>query len=70
MKNIKVDGHPDLARDAKSGAIINDNGYSYQKYMESYKLRKEKEERLDKIEEDIQELKDLLKTFLKNNSST
>lgn len=69
-KQIKVDGYPDLVRDARSGAIVNSNVSSYERYMESYRLKKSKDDRLDKIESDIQELKDLLKDFLKSNSST
>jgi len=61
---IKVDGFPDLKRDSRSGAIINDNSYSYEEYMKSYKLRIQKEERLDKIEQEIGELKDLLKQIV------
>lgn len=71
MDNIKVDGHPDLGRDPKSGAIINNNTYSYEKYMESYRRRKSSDERIDKIEEEvqetrkeIQELKAMLKGYM------
>ena len=69
-KKVQVDGYPDLIRDVRSGAIVNSNVSSYDRYMESYRLKKSKEDRLDKIEEDIQELKDLLKAFLKNTPST
>ena len=63
-KNMKVDGFPDLTRDGGSGAIINTNTRNYEEYMKSYKSRIQKEERLDKIEEEIGELKDLLKPVL------
>jgi len=66
MKKIIVDGHPDLERDSKSGAIVNSNVHSYERYMQAYKKRIEKEDRLDKIEEEIGELKDLLKQVLNN----
>jgi hypothetical protein len=61
---MKVDGFPDLTRDGRSGAIINTNTRNYEEYMKSYKSRIQKEERLDKIEEEIGELKDLLKQVL------
>ena len=63
-KNMKVDGFPDLTRDGGSGVIINTNTRNYDEYMKSYKSRIQKEERLDKIEEEIGELKDLLKQVL------
>jgi len=66
MKKIIVDGYPDLERDSKSGAIVNSNVHSYEQYMQAYKKRIEKEDRLDKIEEEIGELKDLLKQVLNN----
>ena len=53
MENPEVDGHPDLTRDSGSGAIINRNTYSYQQYMESYKKRIEKENRLDNLEQRV-----------------
>lgn len=61
MTNIRVNGHPDLTRDTKSGGIVNNNVHSYEQYMEAYKKRIQKEDRLDKIEEEIGELKNLLK---------
>ena len=64
MKKINVDGYPDLGRDSGSGAIVNTNVHSYEQYMEAYKKRIEKENRLDKIEEEIGELKDLLQQVL------
>ncbi len=66
MKKIIVDGYPDLERDSKSGAIVNSNAHTYEQYMQAYKKRIEKEDRLDKIEEEIGELKDLLKQVLNN----
>jgi|TARA_B100001094_G_C18069605_1_gene739304 hypothetical protein len=61
MTNIHVNGHPDLSRDKTSGGIVNTNVHSYEQYMEAYKNRIQKEDRLDKIEQEIGELKDLLK---------
>jgi hypothetical protein len=65
-KNFKVDGHPDLTRDIESGAIINNNTRNYEEYMKSYEIRIQKEQRLDKIEQEIGELKDLLKQVVNN----
>jgi len=65
-KNLKVDGFPDLTRDGGSGAIINNNTRNYEEYMKSYKSRIQKEQRLDKIEDEISEIKDLLKQVLNN----
>jgi len=63
MENPEVDGHPDLKRDSGSGAIINQNTYSYQQYMESYKKRIEKENRLDNLEQTLLETKKEIDTI-------
>jgi predicted transcriptional regulator len=57
MNKLMVDGHPSLYRDTNSGAIVNNNSYEYESYMKSYQLRQKKSERIDKIENDLQNLK-------------
>lgn len=52
-----VDGYPSLYRDTNSGAIVNNNPHEYEAYMKSYQLRQKKSERIDRIENDLQNLK-------------
>lgn len=68
---IKVEGHPDLVRDTKSGAIINNNTTEYNQYMESYKKRRiqrakvdNMQEELSSLKEEIGEIKDLLRQLI------
>lgn len=63
MENPEVEGHPDLARDSGSGAIVNKNSYSYEQYMQSYKKRIEKENRLDNLEQTLLETKKEIDTI-------
>ena len=58
---IPVEGHKNLYRDEKSGAVINTdiNGYAQYKKMKSNK--KSQREELDRMKEDIEEIKLLLK---------
>tara|TARA_S200000501_G_scaffold96358_2_gene89643 strand:- start:2582 stop:2803 length:222 start_codon:yes stop_codon:yes gene_type:complete len=63
MENPEVEGHPDLARDSGSGAIVNRNPYSYEQYMESYKKRIEKEDRIDNIEKNLIETRKEIDTI-------
>lgn len=63
MDNPEVEGHPDLARDSGSGAIINRNSYSYEQYMQSYKKRMDKDNRLDDLEKTIHETKKEIDTI-------
>lgn len=62
---IKVDGHPDLAKDPRSGAVINTNVEA----MKAARLRKErmkdKEQKLQQLENDVSEMKQMLELILK-----
>ena len=68
---IKVKDNDALLRDQKSNAIINDSKYEYDKYM---RLKKQKhdemnrvnriEDEVDTIKNDINEIKNLLKSFI------
>lgn len=64
MKLVQVENHSGLARDMNSGAIVNvdDNAYkNYQTQKASAKQKiiqeQAKEERINKIEQDVSELK-------------
>jgi hypothetical protein len=57
MKKVMVDGHPGLYRDSDSGAIVNSNTYEYESYMKSYQMRQNKSQKIDKIENELQDLK-------------
>ena len=61
---IPVKDHHNLYRDEKAGAIINtdDNGFAQYKKMKFAKLTERQE--IDKIKEDIEEIKFLLKQIV------
>ena len=61
---IPVKDHKNLYRDEKSGAIIINasTGFAHYKKMKLLKLTQREE--IDKIKEDISEIKELLKQFL------
>lgn len=52
-----VEGHPNLYRDLTSGAIINENKLNYDLYMQQYQTRQIKSQRIDNIENDLNNLK-------------
>ena len=61
---IPVQGHDHLYRDEKTGAIVNDDNSSYNKYMQMKgKKRKEREE-IDNMKKDIGEMKEMLKLLV------
>ena len=68
---IKVKDNNALLRDQKSNAIVNDSKYEYEKYMRLKKQKEEEVKRVDKMEteiddikNDVNEIKNLLKSFL------
>tara|TARA_B100000287_G_scaffold431785_1_gene489732 strand:- start:5 stop:229 length:225 start_codon:yes stop_codon:yes gene_type:complete len=74
MEYYDVEGHGDLARDPKTGSIINVNDLDYEHYVAARKAKKAKHEQVDTIEEDlanlkgeINEIKSLLKELVNGN---
>ena len=61
--HIKVKGHTNLVRDTKSGAIIN-IGSEGEMYSAARAKGKADAERLNKVEQDVSEIKMMLKTLI------
>ena len=64
---IPVEGHSDLFRDPKTGAIVNTNKTEYEKYIATRnKLRSDEQklnntiEQVEELKKDVGEIKDLL----------
>jgi len=58
---MKVEGHPHLYRDEKSGAIVNCDSMGYNQYVNSLRQKELQKNELDKMKDDINEIKSLLK---------
>ena len=58
---IRVEGHKNLYRDEKSGAIINTDSHGFSQYKKSKRMKLTQREELDNIKKDIEEIKFLLK---------
>ena len=65
---IKVEGHPHLYRDEKSGAIINCDSMGYNQYINSLRQKELQKNELDKMKDDISEIKSLLKKLTMGNN--
>lgn len=70
----KVKDQSDLARDLKTGSIVNVNNLDYEKYVASRKVKNAKTKRVTSIEEDLvnlknemNEIKSLLKELVNGN---
>ena len=62
---IPVKDHKNLYRDEKSGAVVNGDTSGFTQYKKMKLLKLTQREEIDKIKEDISEIKDLLKQLLK-----
>lgn len=58
MKEIKVEGHPDLVRSSTSKAIVNKNQSEYENYMRISRKRESEKNKIKNIESDLSALKD------------
>jgi hypothetical protein len=61
---IPVKGHPNLYRDEKSGAIVNTDTNAYTQYVNSLRNRETQKNEIDKIKDDIDEIKSILRELL------
>ena len=57
---IPVEGNSNLSRDPKTGAIVNTDRSEYEKYVAQREAKELDKERLNKLESEISEIKQLL----------
>lgn len=70
MDEVKIEGHSNLSKDLGSGAIVNTDKVAYQRYLQSKKNMKEMQDTvsdINKMKEEMSEIKTLLKELLKKN---
>ena len=58
---IRVEGHKNLYRDEKSGAIINTDSHGYSQYKKSKNIKLTQKDEIDSMKKDIEEIKNLLR---------
>ena len=65
---IPVEGHKNLFRDPRTGAIINKNMNEYSNYKMERKRKMDQKEELDEMKRDIDEIKSLLKQLVNHKA--
>ncbi len=60
---VPIQGHAGLVRDTRSGAVIN-MSTGGQEYSANRARMEAETERLDKVEQDVSEIKDMLKQLI------
>ena len=63
---IRVEGHKNLYRDEASGAIINHDTNGYSEYIKMRDLKRSQKDEIDKLKNEITEIKTLLKELVNN----
>ena len=66
---IRVDGHKNLYRDEKSGAIINCDTTAYNNHINMLQQKELQKSEIDRMKSDIEEIKSLLKELVKEKHS-
>ncbi len=69
MNHLKVKDNDHLYRDVSTGAIINTDRSSFEKYKKSRQKFRNMEQELDYVKSEISEIKLLLKQIVKSNDS-
>lgn len=64
MKKIKVKDSNSLYRDEESGAILNCNDSAYDSYLQLKEKKLKEAAEMDKLKDDVDELKDMMKLIL------
>ena len=64
MKKVKVKDSNSLYRDEESGAILNCNDSEYDSYLQLKKKKLKEAAEMDKLKDDVDELKDMMKLIL------
>ena len=64
MRYISVDGHSDLVKDKKTGAILNVNT-NFEQLRKNKDSRKTQQEEIKQLKNDVGEIKNLLEVIIK-----
>jgi|TARA_B100001094_G_scaffold331683_1_gene400863 hypothetical protein len=64
MNKVKVKDSNSLYRDEDSGAILNCNDTAYNNYLKLKERKLVEAEEMDKLKDDVDELKDMMKLIL------
>ena len=70
MNHLKVKDNDHLYRDINTGAIINTDRSSFEKYKKSKQRFQNMEQELDFVKSEISEIKSLLKQIVKSDANS
>ena len=66
---IPIEGHKNLYRDEKSGAIVNSNTFEYNQYIRMRSERQKQKDEIAELKNDLQQINNLLMELINNDRS-
>lgn len=70
MKLIPVDGHPGLARNKATGAIVNINSSEMAQARKRKKISRDRQLELTQLKSDVAEMKNMLNKILEDQNAS
>jgi len=67
MDYKRIEQDHDYVRDPETNAVINTNDQAYENYMKSKRLRDGRRKEIQELKNEIDEIKDILKSLVDNN---
>ena len=67
---IRVEGHSNLYRDERTGAIVNCDDSGYEQYVKSLEFRKKEKNEIKRLRNELDEIKSLLVKLIDDNNKT
>ena len=66
---IPIEGHKNLFRDEKTGAIVNSDTFEYNQYIRMKKERQKQKDEISELKNDVQQNKSLLMELINEHGS-
>lgn len=66
---IRVEGHPNLYRDERTGAIVNCDEIAYKQYISALNSRESQKREIINLKNELSEIKSLVNKLLEKNGS-
>ena len=64
---VGVDGHIDLKKDPVTSSVISSDVAGYEDFMRLHEARKSKEERIDALENKLNNIEDMLRVLIETS---
>lgn len=67
-KLIRIEGNPSFARDPETGAVLNINKTEIARARAAKQARREKDDKLKRLESEVDDLKQMVKALLEKDN--